>query len=95
MGENQRMDGTAWIAAVCLAAIVIRALLPSVAPGMQAHVAALGQLLGGWRPPSWPRGVQEDDPATAWASHGRRATPDSAPPSRRASPPTASIDYLD
>jgi hypothetical protein len=38
---------------------------------MQAHVAALGQLFGGWRPLPWPHGVQEDDPEAAWATHRR------------------------
>jgi hypothetical protein len=93
VGENHRMDGTAWIVAVGLAVIVIRALLPSVAPAMQAHVAALGQLLGGWRPPPWPRGLQEDDPETAWATHGRRQTTRIAVPDA-ASPETASIEDI-
>jgi len=86
VGENHRMDDMAWIVAVGIAVIAIRALFPSVASGMQAHVAALGQLFGGWRPPSWPRGVQEDDPETAWARHGRR---------RISSPDTAAIEDLD
>jgi len=86
MGENHPMDGTGWIVAVCFTAVVIRVLLPSVAPGMQAHVAALGELLGGWRPPAWPRGVQEDDPEAAWANHGRQRT---------RSRETASVEDLD
>jgi hypothetical protein len=91
MGENHRMDGTAWIVAVGLAVIVIRAFLPSVAHGMQAHVAALGQLFGGWRPPSWPQGVQEDDPETAWAKHGRRQTASL----EAASPDTPTVEEMD
>jgi hypothetical protein len=85
-GENQPMDALAWIVLLCVAAALVRALLPTVAPGMKAHVAALGQLFGGWRPLPWPHGVQEDDPEAAWATHRRQpASSDDA----------ASIEYLD
>lgn len=90
--ENQPMDGLAWLALACLAVgVLVRALVPAMAPGMQAHVAALGQLLGGWRPPPWPRGVQEDDPEVAWAKHGAgRAASQSG-----VQPAAASIEDLD
>ncbi|MFI5226209.1 MAG: hypothetical protein ACHQ3P_05990 [Candidatus Limnocylindrales bacterium] len=31
------------------------------------HVTGLSSLLGGWRPQTWPPGIQEDDPEAGWA----------------------------
>jgi hypothetical protein len=77
----------AWIAFGCVAvAALIRIVAPTVGSGMRAHLAALSQLFGGWRPLPWPRGVQEDDPETVWANHGRQRTP---------SRDTASIEDID
>ena len=46
-----------------LAALVIRAFgLRS----FQSLIDAISQLVGGWRPPGWPRGVQEEDRDTPW-----------------------------
>jgi hypothetical protein len=90
------MDGLTLIVFGCVAGVaLIRGLAPMVGSGMRAHVAALGQLFGGWRPLPWPRGVQEDDPEAAWAKHGERTNPSPARPSTGSSPPTASIEYLD
>jgi hypothetical protein len=96
------MDWLTGIAIACVAVVaLIRALAPTVGSGMQAHIAALGQLFGGWRPLPWPRGVQEDDPEIAWATHRPAAAGarSSAGPAADSSPgepaPGASIEYLD
>ncbi len=90
------MDGLTWIVFGCVAvAALIRGLAPMVESGMRAHIAALGQLFGGWRPLPWPHGVQEDDPEVAWAKHGERTGNPAAQLPTASSPPIASIEYLD
>jgi hypothetical protein len=56
-----------------LLAIVIAALTgfltETVASGaIDRAVSAFGELIGGWRPDPWPRGVQEEDRDRPWGS---------------------------
>ena len=60
------LGGFAWVIVMWLS----RAL-----HGLDGTVGGLSMLFGGWRSPSWPTGVQEDDPEVAWAVHHRSAEP--------------------
>ena len=62
-----------------LAAFVwaIMASLTRAFRGLDGTVGGFSVLIGGWRSPRWPTGVQEDDPETAWAT---RREPRPAPP---------------
>jgi hypothetical protein len=37
------------------------------AGAIERAISALAQLLGGWKPDGWPRGVQEEDRDRRWA----------------------------
>ena len=53
------------------------------AKSIDSAVSALAQLVGGWRPDPWPRGVQEEDRDLPWGTPARgsrgRSAPDAAP----------------
>ncbi len=79
---------------VALAVVASRA----IADAPDRHATGLTSLLGGWRPQTWPAGVQEDDPEAGWARHSivRR---DALPSGRAVEPsedgPTSWIEELD
>ncbi|MFI5226064.1 MAG: hypothetical protein ACHQ3P_05260 [Candidatus Limnocylindrales bacterium] len=64
-------------------------------PDRQAN--GLSSLLGGWRPQTWPSGIQEDDPEAGWARHpeGRQEAVESGSVVEPADGPMSWIEEFD
>jgi len=60
------------IAGLGVFAWAIMASLTKAFRGLDGTVSGFSVLLGGWRSPRWPSGVQEDDPEAAWATRRER-----------------------
>jgi hypothetical protein len=71
----------AWPALIAsgLAVALGVAAVGALADVTDGQLTGLGSLLGGWRPQSWPTGIQEDDPETSRARQSESGRPDEVP----------------
>jgi hypothetical protein len=92
------MDALPAILSVTLLVALAVATGRAIAGVQDRHVTGLSSLLGGWRPQTWPPGIQEDDPETGWARRhvGRPAAiPPGSLPDPSSNGPTSWIEELD
>jgi hypothetical protein len=57
-----------YLLALVIAAVSAWVITLIGAGTLERAVSAFAQLVGGWRPDPWPRGVQEEDTARPWAA---------------------------
>lgn len=83
-----------FVIALLLAAATAWLIASIGTTAIDRHVSAIAQLVGGWRPEPWPRGVQEEDRDQPWSWLGPPRAESSAAliEERAASVPTTRLD---
>jgi hypothetical protein len=69
--------GVQFLVALLLAGVTAWVISIIGAGAVERAISAFAQLVGGWRPDPWPRGVQEEDRDRPWGELARRLARDS------------------